>query len=128
MRVGIATANPQPHLLQHLRPSHPRGLEPRRADPDSRYSLFRLARPHKPHGDRVHVGLSTPSYSRIFQAITPAFWGSAADCYGRRPIYIVTVLIWTLACLGTALCPTNAYWLLMVMRILQSSGGLRLSI
>ncbi|RSH94560.1 hypothetical protein EHS25_004364 [Saitozyma podzolica] len=59
----------------------------------------------------------------IFQALTPALWGSAADCFGRRPIYVICLLIYVLSCVGTALCPTNAYWLLTVMRIFQSTGG-----
>ncbi|EIW66819.1 hypothetical protein TREMEDRAFT_13664, partial [Tremella mesenterica DSM 1558] len=59
----------------------------------------------------------------IFQAVTPAFWGTAADSFGRRPVYFITLLIFTLACVGTALCPTRDYWLLMLMRILQATGG-----
>lgn len=38
-------------------------------------------------------------------------------------MYIATVLIFTLACVGTALCPTHDYWLLVLMRILQASGA-----
>lgn len=38
-----------------------------------------------------------------------------------RPIYIVCLLIYVLSCVGTALCPTSAYWLLILMRILQVS-------
>ncbi|ORY29520.1 major facilitator superfamily domain-containing protein [Naematelia encephala] len=59
----------------------------------------------------------------VFQALTPAIWGSAADAYGRRPIYIICLLIYLLSCVGTALCPTSDYWLLMLMRILQATGG-----
>ncbi|KAK4687614.1 hypothetical protein P7C73_g2490, partial [Tremellales sp. Uapishka_1] len=59
----------------------------------------------------------------IFQALTPAIWGSAADSFGRRPIYIVTMLVYVLSCVGSALCPTADYWLLMLMRILQATGG-----
>lgn len=40
-----------------------------------------------------------------------------------RPIFIGTILIFTLAGVGQALCPTNAYWLLLLMRIVQSSGA-----
>ncbi|ODO04663.1 hypothetical protein I350_05272 [Cryptococcus amylolentus CBS 6273] len=59
----------------------------------------------------------------IFQALTPSIWGSAGDSYGRRPIFIICLLVYLLGCVGSALCPTNAYWLLMLMRIVQSSGG-----
>ncbi|WWC60193.1 uncharacterized protein I303_102758 [Kwoniella dejecticola CBS 10117] len=59
----------------------------------------------------------------VFQALTPSLWGSAGDCYGRRPVFIVLLTIYLLSCIGTALCPTSAYWLLMLMRVLQASGG-----
>lgn len=59
----------------------------------------------------------------IFQALTPSVWGTAADTFGRRPVYFMTLTIFALACLGTALCPTSDYWLLMLMRIAQASGG-----
>ena len=38
-----------------------------------------------------------------------------------RPVYFMTLTIFALACLGTALCPTSDYWLLMLMRIAQVS-------
>lgn len=59
----------------------------------------------------------------VFQGITPAFWGAAADTYGRRPVYILTVAIFVLSSIVTALCPTDAYWLLLLMRIVQASGA-----
>ncbi|WWC68737.1 uncharacterized protein I206_102671 [Kwoniella pini CBS 10737] len=59
----------------------------------------------------------------VFQALTPSLWGSAGDCYGRRPVFILLLTIYLLSCIGTALCPTSAYWLLMLMRVLQASGG-----
>ncbi|WWC87778.1 uncharacterized protein L201_002670 [Kwoniella dendrophila CBS 6074] len=59
----------------------------------------------------------------VFQALTPSIWGSAGDSYGRRPTFILLLLIYLLSCVGTALCPTSAYWLLMLMRVLQASGG-----
>lgn len=43
-------------------------------------------------------------------------------CAHTRPVYIATVLIFVLSCIGTALCPTDAFWLLIVMRIVQASG------
>ncbi|WRT65600.1 uncharacterized protein IL334_002545 [Kwoniella shivajii] len=59
----------------------------------------------------------------VFQAITPTIWGSAGDCYGRRPVFIVLLLVYMSSSIGSALCPTSAYWLLMVMRALQATGG-----
>ncbi|OCF58020.1 hypothetical protein L486_04047 [Kwoniella mangroviensis CBS 10435] len=59
----------------------------------------------------------------VFQALTPSLWGSAGDSFGRRPVFILLLSIYLLSCIGTALCPTSAYWLLMLMRVLQASGG-----
>ncbi|WVQ62951.1 uncharacterized protein L199_001100 [Kwoniella botswanensis] len=59
----------------------------------------------------------------IFQAITPSFLGSLSDSYGRRPIYICTLVVYLASNIGLALCPTGAYWLLLVLRALQSTGG-----
>lgn len=59
----------------------------------------------------------------MFQAISPAVFASLADVYGRRPVIIVLLVLYTAGCIGSALCPTSDYWLLMLMRILQSAGG-----
>ncbi|WWC87498.1 uncharacterized protein L201_002388 [Kwoniella dendrophila CBS 6074] len=59
----------------------------------------------------------------IFQAITPSFLGSLSDSYGRRPIYIGTLIVYLAANIGLALTPTSAYWLLLVLRALQATGG-----
>ncbi|WVQ78691.1 hypothetical protein IAT38_000778 [Cryptococcus sp. DSM 104549] len=59
----------------------------------------------------------------VFQAITPSIFGSMSDSFGRRPIYIGTLIVYLGANIGLALCPTNAYWLLLVLRALQSTGG-----
>ncbi|WWD16590.1 hypothetical protein CI109_101018 [Kwoniella shandongensis] len=68
------------------------------------------------------INLSVTLYL-VFQALTPSIWGSAGDAFGRRPVFIACLLVYLLSCVGTALCPTNAYWLLMVMRFVQASGG-----
>lgn len=46
----------------------------------------------------------------------------ASKLTSSRPIYLATLVIFVLSCLGTALCPTDAFWLLMLMRIVQASG------
>ncbi|ODN97426.1 hypothetical protein L198_03990 [Cryptococcus wingfieldii CBS 7118] len=74
------------------------------------------------HTTTEKINLTVTVYL-IFQALTPSIWGSAGDSYGRRPIFIICLLVYLLGCVGSALCPTNAYWLLMLMRIVQSSGG-----
>lgn len=55
----------------------------------------------------------------VFQAVTPSFFGSASDSFGRRPVYISTLVVYMGANIGLALCPTSAYWLLLVLRALQ---------
>ncbi|KAF7724548.1 hypothetical protein EC973_000925 [Apophysomyces ossiformis] len=57
----------------------------------------------------------------IFQALSPTFWGSLADKWGRRPVYILTLSIYIGACIGLALTPV--YWLLLVLRMLQPFGS-----
>lgn len=59
----------------------------------------------------------------VFQAVTPSFFGSASDSFGRRPVYISTLIVYMGANVGLALCPTNAYWLLLVLRALQVRLG-----
>ncbi|PBK89637.1 MFS general substrate transporter [Armillaria gallica] len=55
-------------------------------------------------------------------AVFPMIWGPLSDRWGRRPCIIASVAILTLTCVGLALVPTNAFWLLMVLRFLQSAG------
>ena len=58
-----------------------------------------------------------------FLSIAPMFWGTLADHWGRRPIFLACMLVLSLACVGLALVPTNSYWLLMVLRCLQAAGS-----
>jgi MFS family permease len=64
-----------------------------------------------------------PQIYLVFQAITPSFFGSASDTYGRRPVFMATMVIYIGANIGLALMPTSAYWLLLVLRAIQSTGG-----
>ena len=50
-------------------------------------------------------------------------WGTMADRWGRRPMFMACMLVLALACVGLALVPTDAYWLLMVLRCLQAAGS-----
>lgn len=58
----------------------------------------------------------------IFQGISPVVWGPVSDFYGRRPTYIICLSILVLSSLGLALVPTNAFWLLLLLRCVQSAG------
>jgi len=59
----------------------------------------------------------------VFQAVTPSFFGALSDTYGRRPVYLLTLTLYLGANVGLALCPTSAYWLLLVLRAVQATGG-----
>ncbi|OAD06788.1 hypothetical protein MUCCIDRAFT_138979 [Mucor lusitanicus CBS 277.49] len=66
------------------------------------------------------VNLTVTMYM-VFQGIAPSFWGSLADSFGRRPVYIMTFLIYLLACIGLA-CTRN-YETLLSLRMLQAIGS-----
>jgi MFS family permease len=55
--------------------------------------------------------------------IAPMFWGTLSDYFGRRPTTAGCLLVLSLSCIGLALVPTSAYWLLMVLRCLQAAGS-----
>ncbi|KAI8093140.1 major facilitator superfamily domain-containing protein [Halteromyces radiatus] len=57
----------------------------------------------------------------IFQGLSPAFWGSLADLWGRRPVYLLTVFVYCLSCIGLAL--SHVYGLLLFFRMLQAFGA-----
>lgn len=66
------------------------------------------------------VNLSVTSYM-IFQGLSPSLWGSITDVVGRRPVYLVTMVVYIGACLGLAF--TRNYAELIVFRCLQSIGS-----
>ncbi|KAK7001453.1 MFS domain-containing protein [Favolaschia claudopus] len=59
----------------------------------------------------------------VFQGLAPMFWGTLADSYGRRIMFISCLLVLAASCIGLALVPTNAYWLLLFLRSFQSAGS-----
>ncbi|KAI8373550.1 major facilitator superfamily domain-containing protein [Choanephora cucurbitarum] len=63
---------------------------------------------------------TTVTVYMILQGISPSFWGSLADSWGRRPVYISTFMIYTLACIGLA--NTENYATLLSLRMLQAFG------
>lgn len=57
----------------------------------------------------------------VFQGASPSFWGTIADHWGRRPVYLVTILIYIGGCIGVALTPN--YGGLLVLRMVQAFGS-----
>ncbi|PVI04611.1 MFS general substrate transporter [Periconia macrospinosa] len=66
------------------------------------------------------INLSVTTYM-ILQGLAPMFFGDMADQIGRRPIYIITFIIYVAANIGLAL--QSNYGALLVLRALQSSGS-----
>jgi MFS family permease len=58
----------------------------------------------------------------IFQALAPLFLASTSDHFGRRPIYIATFALFSVASLGLAL-NKSSYAALLVLRAIQSLGA-----
>ncbi|KAF8580653.1 MFS general substrate transporter [Ramaria rubella] len=65
------------------------------------------------------VNLTITTYL-IFQGITPSFWGTLGDVYGRRLLYMVASIISIGACIGLSI--TNSYVAVLLLRALQAAG------
>ncbi|KAK7206582.1 putative MFS transporter, partial [Myxozyma melibiosi] len=72
------------------------------------------------HVSVERINLTVTTYM-IFQGLAPSFWGSLADALGRRPVYILTFLVFVAANLGLAL--QGSYAGLLVLRMIQSTGS-----
>ncbi|OAA82396.1 Major facilitator superfamily transporter [Akanthomyces lecanii RCEF 1005] len=66
------------------------------------------------------VNLAVTTYM-VVSGIVPALLGTAADKYGRRPVYIVALSIYLVANIGLAL--QSSFPALLVLRMLQSAGS-----
>ncbi|KAI9493681.1 major facilitator superfamily domain-containing protein [Zychaea mexicana] len=66
------------------------------------------------------VSISIAGY-RVVQAFSPTFWGALSDQWGRRPTYMLTMIISAAACAGIALSPNIDT--LIAVRLLQGFGG-----
>ncbi|PHZ11529.1 putative MFS transporter [Rhizopus microsporus ATCC 52813] len=72
------------------------------------------------HTTEQLISLTVTMYM-ILQGISPSFWGAMADTWGRRPVYIATFLVYSLASAGAG-CAQN-YPGLLIMRMLQAVGS-----
>ncbi|KZV89327.1 MFS general substrate transporter [Exidia glandulosa HHB12029] len=68
------------------------------------------------------INLTVTAYM-VFQGVAPMALGPLADAKGRRTAFIVCMCILTVSCIGIALTPTSAYWLLVVLRCVQAAGS-----
>ncbi|EJD49083.1 MFS general substrate transporter [Auricularia subglabra TFB-10046 SS5] len=68
------------------------------------------------------INVTVTSYM-VFQGVSPMALGPLADIKGRRTAFIVCMAILTVSCVGIALTPTSAYWLLVVLRCAQAAGS-----
>ncbi|KAG6866038.1 hypothetical protein C0991_009135, partial [Blastosporella zonata] len=59
----------------------------------------------------------------VMQGLAPMVWGPVSDIRGRRPIFLACLFILSLTCVGLALVPVSAYWLLMLLRCIQAAGS-----
>ncbi|KAJ8131151.1 hypothetical protein O1611_g2471 [Lasiodiplodia mahajangana] len=67
------------------------------------------------------INLTATVYG-IFQAVSPAFFASFSDSFGRRPVLLGVILIYACASLGLVI-NSYSYAVLVVLRALQSTGG-----
>ncbi|KAL1896238.1 multidrug transporter [Ceratocystis pirilliformis] len=67
------------------------------------------------------ISLTVTTYLAL-QGCAPMFWGPLSDRYGRRPIFLSCLSVLVGACIGLALCPTNVFWLLFLLRCMQADG------
>ncbi|ORZ08425.1 hypothetical protein BCR42DRAFT_442233 [Absidia repens] len=60
----------------------------------------------------------------IVQGLSPAFRGALADLWGRRPVFLLTGLIYCLSCIGSAISTTYDLLLFLLMVQLFSASCL----
>ena len=71
------------------------------------------------HTSIARINLTITSYM-IISAVAPTITGDAADIYGRRPLYLVTLCMYMFANVGIAV--QSSFVGLLLLRMLQSAG------
>ncbi|CAG7956039.1 unnamed protein product [Penicillium salamii] len=69
----------------------------------------------------TEINITVTVFMIVF-AFGPLIWSSFADWKGRRPLYIISILVYILANVLLAAVPTN-YGALIVLRIIQAFGS-----
>ncbi|KDE07602.1 hypothetical protein MVLG_02068 [Microbotryum lychnidis-dioicae p1A1 Lamole] len=57
----------------------------------------------------------------IFQGLSPTLWAAVGDFMGRRSVYIATTTLYIYSNVGLSF--TYHYWLLLLLRCVQSTGS-----
>ena len=65
------------------------------------------------------INLTVTSYLLV-SAVAPSFVGQVADEFGRRPVFVVILAIYTAANIGLAL--QSSFTALFVLRMVQAAG------
>lgn len=71
------------------------------------------------HTSVAHINFTVTAYLAI-SGVAPSIVGDAADMFGRRPIYLITLSLYFCANIGIAL--QNDFVALLLLRMLQSAG------
>jgi hypothetical protein len=71
------------------------------------------------HTSVARINLTVTAYLAI-SGVAPSIAGDAADMFGRRPVYIITLSLYLCANIGLAI--QNSFVALLLCRILQSAG------
>ncbi|KAG0199051.1 hypothetical protein BGX28_007612 [Mortierella sp. GBA30] len=64
---------------------------------------------------------ATLSVYVLFMGIMPVFWASLCDYFGRRPIYLMSMLIFIIGSLFAAI--SRNIWVFFIMRAIQAFGS-----
>ncbi|KAJ8519675.1 hypothetical protein ONZ45_g3423 [Pleurotus djamor] len=74
------------------------------------------------HKSTELINLTVTVYM-VLQGVSPMLWGTLSDTWGRRPMFLACLFVLSGSCVGLALVPTSAYWLLMLLRCIQAAGS-----
>ncbi|OLN87208.1 Quinidine resistance protein 2-like protein 1 [Colletotrichum chlorophyti] len=110
--------------LDHTAPTEPYSIFTRKEKCPLPANIYLPAIPKlsEAFGKSVELLNLTVTAFLAMQGISPMLWGPLSDRYGRRPVFLVCLTVLIGACVGIALIPTDAFWLLIVLRCLQAAG------